>query len=374
MRSILLALAITMIPFTAFAQAGRGIGYPTVAAALTALKARSDVDISVQGGWTIVDDKPANAVWSFTPAHHPAHPAVVRRAVVSRGGAAVMDMTALCQASKAACDKLMDEFNELNARMSQSIREGGANRERARPSEIDLQRLGNDSFRLVLKSYSSRTVEAGQEELLPRAKEVCGTKKVEYGKYQFETVDPVNSSAANASFLVLKQNFVCGAMTGIQAPVKSPAHTDGQWRPSTAQVQQVELLSKAYFAAKDERRYKAGYQLLSPALRQTTAFEHWGSAAEDFNAKVGEPRARLIKKITWYKNPPQAAPGTYAAVDFSSRFANADIHCGYLVWSEQADGSFLIIREEQNFIDKAVARTLKPDELEKARAQFKCRE
>jgi hypothetical protein len=82
---------------------------------------------------------------------------------------------------------------------------------------------------------------------------------------------------------------------------------------------------------------------------------------------------RDIKKITWYKNPPQAAPGTYAAVDFSSQFTNANIHCGYLVWFEQGDGSFVMVREEVNFIDKATEQKLKPDELERARAKFGCK-
>lgn len=373
MRRLLLTLAATIISFVAFAQEERGVGYPTVAAALEALKARSDVNISVQGGWTIVDDKPTNTIWSFTPPNHPAHPAVVKRAVVSRDGAVGIDMTALCQASKAACDKLMEEFKELNARMSQSMSGKVAGPQRIRPSEIDVQRLSNDSFHLVLKSYSSRTVEAGQQELLPKAKEVCGAKDVGYGKYQFETLEPVNSIAPNGPALVLKQNIVCGPTAGAQAPAESPKNADGQWHPATAQVQRVELQSNAYFAAKDGRRYKEAYELLSPASKQITPFERWSSVAENFKSKMGDVLHRDIKKITWYKNPPQAAPGTYAAVDFSSQFTNASIHCGYLVWFEQGDGSFLIVREEENFIDKATEQKLKPDELERVRAQFGCK-
>jgi hypothetical protein len=34
-----------------------GVEYPTVAAALSALKARSNVSISTQRGWTIISDK-----------------------------------------------------------------------------------------------------------------------------------------------------------------------------------------------------------------------------------------------------------------------------------------------------------------------------
>ena len=373
MRKLLLTLAATIISFVAFAQERHGVGYPTVAAALAALKARSDVNISVQGGWTIVDDKPTNTVWSFTPSNHPAHPAVVKRTVVSRDGTVGIDMTALCQASKAVCDKLMEEFKELNARMSQSMSGMVADPQRIQPPEIDVQRLGNDSFYLVLKSYSSRTVEAGQQELMPKAKEVCGAKEVGYGKYQFETLEPVNLTAADGPVLVLKQNIICGPTAGTQALAEAPKSVDGQWHPVTAQVQRAELQSIAYFAAKDGRRYKEAYELLSPAWKRITPFERWSANAEDFNSKTGQVLHRDIKKITWYKNPPQAAPGTYAAVDFSGRFTNANINCGYIVWFEQGDGSFLMVREEENFIDKATEQKMKPDELEKARARFGCK-
>src|SRR5258706_8300644 len=97
MRALLLMVVTTIMPLTALAQEGRGIGYPTVAAALEALRGRNDVKISVQGGWTIVEDRSANTFWSFTPSNHPAHPAAVKRTIVSREGGIVIEMTALCQ-------------------------------------------------------------------------------------------------------------------------------------------------------------------------------------------------------------------------------------------------------------------------------------
>jgi hypothetical protein len=87
-------LCAAILSFAASAQEQRGVGYPTVEAALEALRARNDVRISVQGGWTIVDDRAAGTFWSFTPPGHPAHPAVVKRTVVSRDGALFIDMTA----------------------------------------------------------------------------------------------------------------------------------------------------------------------------------------------------------------------------------------------------------------------------------------
>lgn len=93
------------------------IGYATVADALAALRNRPGVQISQQGGWTIVSDPASRTLWSFTPPEHPAHPSAVKRSVVSRAGSTYIDMKVLCEASKAACDKLVIDFQELNQKM-----------------------------------------------------------------------------------------------------------------------------------------------------------------------------------------------------------------------------------------------------------------
>ncbi|MBV6322932.1 DUF4019 domain-containing protein [Duganella violaceipulchra] len=272
MRALLLSTLILM-PVTASAQAGGGIGYPTVAAALEALKSKQGARVSTRDGWTIVDDRPANAIWSFTPAGHPAHPAVVRRGIVEQGGGIHVAMTALCQADKVACDKLIEEFKELNAGMAQALQ--------SKP-----------------------------------------------------------------------------------APAQATAE----------QAQAVERQSMIYFAAVDGRRYEAAYQLQSEMLKKQMPFEGWRKLSEDFNTRAGEVRRRTITKISWYKDPPQAAPGTYAAVDFSAQFANMNTHCGYLVWMRQDDGYFVLVREEQNSIDQATEQKLKPEELARLRAQFRCKD
>lgn len=372
MRSLRFILAALLLPLSAFAQQGTGVGFPTVAAALDALKTRSGAHVSVQGGWTIVDETAAATIWSFTPPTHPAHPAVVKRTMVVRDGAVSIEMRALCQAGKEACDKLMDEFNALNARMGQAIRDKTAGAQSPRPSQVDVQDLGGGAFRFVLKSYRSKTPDAGQQELLPRIKEVCGERNIQLGKFEFETEEPVDPASSDAGFLALKQNVVCGGALNTTPPTATSA--DAGWHPTAAQAQSVERDTTAYFGAKDAGRYSAAYEQLSSGLKKTTSFEHWRAMAEDFSSKAGPVVDRRIRKVTWYRNPPQAEPGTYAAVDFSSRFANIDIHCGYLAWIEQADGSFRMVREEENFIDRAAEQKSTRQSLEKIRAQFGCRD
>jgi hypothetical protein len=112
----LAVLLAALLPLFSYGQ--EGVGYPSVAAALEALKARNDVLISVQGGWTIVDDPRDGSLWSFTPPSHPAHPAVVKRNPAQKDGAMFIQMRALCQAEKAACAKLIEEFQELNRKIA----------------------------------------------------------------------------------------------------------------------------------------------------------------------------------------------------------------------------------------------------------------
>jgi len=98
-----------------------GIGHPSVAAALEAMRTKSGVRVSTQSGWTVIDDKATMSVWSFTPAGHPAHPTAVHRMVVKEGDNIAIQMQVLCEATKPACDKLVAEFQEMNNKMRESL-------------------------------------------------------------------------------------------------------------------------------------------------------------------------------------------------------------------------------------------------------------
>lgn len=102
------------------------IGYKTVAEALESLKALAGarVTITQPDSWVIISEPGGMVVWSFTPPSHAAHPAVVRRAVVvGSDKMARLQMSGLCEAQKAPCDKLMAEFRELNDRAARSVQD-----------------------------------------------------------------------------------------------------------------------------------------------------------------------------------------------------------------------------------------------------------
>lgn len=272
-------MAASFMALGASAQSN-SIGYPTVAAAMEALKAKKDAKVSVRDGWTIIDEESAKAIWSFAPPDHPAYPAAIRRALVERDGNISIAMTALCQASKAACDGLIEEFTQLNEQAAQAVRGDPA-----------------------------------------------GARK------------------------------------------NSPGYA-----ASAQQIARVEQATRLYFAARDQRRYTDAYAMMTASQKATVPLGSWSRQVEAFNNDAGPVRERVIKKITWYQNPPNTAPGLYAAVDFVSHFRNLAFHCGFVAWVEQPDGAFLLVREEENRLDKATAQSMKSDDIEKARAQFRCRD
>ncbi|HEY9041276.1 MAG TPA: hypothetical protein VIN66_03765 [Rheinheimera sp.] len=116
MKIIPLAFLSISIAFSAFASESSSIGYKTVELALNALKNKEGTNLSVQDGWTIIEDKEESnlVLWSFTPDSHPAHPAAIKRKVVEKNQKIYIQMSALCQAKQEDCDKLMQEFEQLN--------------------------------------------------------------------------------------------------------------------------------------------------------------------------------------------------------------------------------------------------------------------
>jgi hypothetical protein len=116
--------AATQIQASVSAPHGARIGFATVAAALNSLKARPDVTVADQDGWTVVSDPQDGAVWSFTPVSHPAYPAVVKRQILQRNGAVAIGMSMLCEGSKASCDDLERTFTQTNEQIRQRLAGG----------------------------------------------------------------------------------------------------------------------------------------------------------------------------------------------------------------------------------------------------------
>jgi hypothetical protein len=115
MTKALLAVAfVVAITGLAVAQGAADQNYATAAQALRALRDKPGVKVSVQSGWTVIEDRAALSVWSFAPVGHRAYPAAIQRKVVQDNGHVFVKMNVLCEASKSDCDALVAEFGKLN--------------------------------------------------------------------------------------------------------------------------------------------------------------------------------------------------------------------------------------------------------------------
>jgi hypothetical protein len=110
---------------SAAAQSPYAIPYPTVRDSYIALSKDPEARLSRVGeGWEIVDVRTGvnEGIWSFPPKSHPAFPTVVKRLVVEKDGDLYVAMDALCGASKAACDQLIQDIQKMNEEMVKEIK------------------------------------------------------------------------------------------------------------------------------------------------------------------------------------------------------------------------------------------------------------
>ena len=77
-------------------------------------------------------------------------------------------------------------------------------------------------------------------------------------------------------------------------------------------------------------------------------------------------------KTTGYNNAGLSADsGIFAAVEYVSMFDNIGLHCGYVAW-KQKRGKYQLVREEENYVDKATLAMLSASDIEKLKKQFTC--
>jgi hypothetical protein len=155
--------------------------------------------------------------------------------------------------------------------------------------------------------------------------------------------------------------------------VVTPGHANDSWTPSEQQKLNVNLATQQYFRLSERGDFTAAYAMLSKDLQQTISLERWSIRQAELNARMGEVVGRSIRNITWGQEPVPGGPGkVFAAIDHSGKFRNADIHCGKLFWQQQADGSFKLLREIENSIDKTTQAQMTAEQLAAARKKIRC--
>ena len=227
-------------------------------------------------------------------------------------------------------------------------------------SDITVKDIGHSQYELTLHTSTTVNIFDAQLELSPTAEKTCGNKQAHFGRYTFDISQPLSGPMSRATTFILTQTVRCGA----EAPSAIPqtTHAPDGWRPSAVDQSQIESETYRYYGFKDTGDFTAAYAMFTDGMKESAHFDSWASNGRSQNTKAGHILNRQVLKIIWYKDPPSAPePGIYAAADFSGQFENDPIYCGYLAWHREADGSYRIIREQENFIDKgSIARMTQP--------------
>ena len=108
------------------------------------------------------------------------------------------------------------------------------------------------------------------------------------------------------------------------------------WKPTTEQRQRALKTLQAFLDALESGRHADAYGMLVESFRRQQTLAQFSTETEQFKALAGSAKSWRIVKITWTRDPAQSPqPGTYAALDFSAKFANVDRSCGYFILSRR---------------------------------------
>jgi len=118
---LVVAVAAAAVGAVAAQDAEHAEDYPSVAAVLAELRANPSARFDMRDGWVVVAsvERGNPVLWSFTPAGHPAHPAVVKRTALEKTGTGFVELTTLCEGPEAECKRLLEQFKQINQELAQ---------------------------------------------------------------------------------------------------------------------------------------------------------------------------------------------------------------------------------------------------------------
>ncbi len=243
---------------------------------------------------------------------------------------------------------------------------------------IHSKATGADSFEITYAAYGTTEPSEAQRRLMPEANRLCAPRQAVLGKYWFSgtrPIAPTPAESARSQSLDLVQQIQCVAGgAGTQAAVV--ATPPGPSIPSPAQDADQDAriigLTEDYLDARKRQDSDATRKLMDATYLATIDQDARQKDQAAFNRTAGAQQARVVYRVTWYDDPPGTLPGRYAAADFVTLDSGLDFHCGYIAWRQHADGSFRVVREEDNYLDAASAARMSEKDRREAKTLVGC--
>jgi hypothetical protein len=247
-------------------------------------------------------------------------------------------------------------------------------------ADIRVEARGDDRYTLTVELEGTVDPLQGQQVVVPKAQELCGRRHPHFGRHRFEGREPsLANEGEGVATLHYSQDIECRdtpqeAATPPTTQSTIPAAPDAP--PTADDDRQVRGRTLAYLRTRETADAQAAFAMLSPEmLAYTTTPAAWREGRTEFNTKAGSGARAEVVRLSWYDNP-QGAPtlGRYVAADYRVDYPSRAFTCGYVVWLRQADGDYLVVREEEALATPDIVANLSAEQTTQLRAQLQCRD
>jgi Protein of unknown function (DUF4019) len=120
-----------------------------------------------------------------------------------------------------------------------------------------------------------------------------------------------------------------------------PAEAEG---PRQAEA---EAFAREWLLLVDAANAKASFAMLTDVFKVNLTQASWQDTIQKRTRENGVLKSRTLRRIVWYYDPDNAPlPGTYAAAEFDSVYANAPKHFQYVVLHSLSGEPFRVMRNE----------------------------
>ena len=237
--------------------------------------------------------------------------------------------------------------------------------------QVSVAQLGLDRYAATVSNLPADVpVPVVQAQLEPVARQVCGDRGFQLGRYRFQTSKPLEAKDDSAGTQRFEQQFDCGAGApaprGVAAPRTAPTPKD----EST-----IREMTLAYLSAMDRGDLATANAMVHESAAGMLSGPASHQQRDELIQASGQPVSRDVVRLTWYDDPANAPmKGRYVAADYRADFKDKAFYCGYAVWYLQADGDYRLVRREEGVLSADMANTLSAEQLPGTRAQLGCRD
>jgi len=133
---------------------------------------------------------------------------------------------------------------------------------------LSYKQLSTDTFQLILENDVPLEIGQAQSSIYSGAVKICNGKEPSFGKYSFDSSEPISKDAEASSFTFL-QEIKC---TDVIAVTATPQKLDLSNIQEEAIKSSARKKTEEFLSAKESGQFKKAYDILGPGMKRITEF------------------------------------------------------------------------------------------------------